>query len=808
MKTPFHFVSVAAVLAIAGAIPSLGQTTIYEEMKVRSPTPTPNHLTKLRYGAGKFLALGEYGTVISSDNGTAWTAHPTGYARSITDIAFGNGVYVVCGADISTVLTSFDLQSWTESRPAGVPFNMNGIIFQNGRFHLCGSNGTVASSDDGATWTPVATGVTVSLRDILFANGQFIAVGDDNTVVTSPDGTAWTPRPTGIPLQGLNEDLLSVTWLNNLYVVGGKNGTILTSPNGTAWTLREFTEGNDWFYGGIFQGGAYYLTGRQGRLRKTTNFTTWDSVQTAEPGDNDIYGVLNQEGITVAVGRSGSINTSPNLSTWTSRKGGYLQGFSGLAFGAGKFVSADFDGILRTSQDSVAWTDAFTMPGDAGLSDITFADGKFVAVASSSEITQSANGSQWSAPARQFDGFPGVRGIRFLNGRWFLFGRNGLIRSSTNLSNWTTSDVAPAEEIQDMTFANGIHVAVGTNGAIFTSVNGTAWEPQASGTTRTLNAVAYGNGRFVIGGGLTTVLTSINGIDWSADGVQFPPANIQRLYFREGRFVGFASGGQVGLSPDGMQWSIVSLQVPVNVSAFAEGNDRLAAVGGNGLIMSTDPLPDHTLVVTWSGDGAVVADPPGTTFRQGTVVTLTATPGPNHAFFGWGGDAAGTDNPITVVIDGDKSVSAEFRPTLSGFASWQLSEFNAAERANPAISGATANPDADDRANVFEYLAGTLPKSPDAAPFVAVTTARLGNANYPVVTYTRRKGITDVEERVEISRDLKVWNHNGDGTGVTYTTLFNLVDGPGDSETVSIRSLAPIDPDQPQFLRLAAEVAP
>ncbi len=798
-RTLFSFAAGLAWLSLCA--PLTGQT-IYEQMKVRSPTPTPNHLTTLRYGAGKFLALGESATILSSDDGVDWTAHVSGYTRSLSDIAFGNGVFVVCGADSGTVLTSADLETWVISRPAGVPFNCWGITFHDGRFYLCGSEGTVASSADGVQWEESDTGLTSDLEDIVFAGGQFICVGADNSIVTSQDGEQWTLRPTGIPLQGLKDDFLSVSWLNSLYVVGGKDGTVLTSPDGIDWTLREYSEGNDWFYGGVYQDGFYYLTGRQGRLRKTTDFTGWDTVQTADPADNDIYGIVSQGGITVAVGRSGTINTSPDLANWTSRKGGFSQSFSGLAFGDGLFVSTDFDGVIRTSMDSVEWTGVFTMPNGTGLSDVFYGDGKFVGVSSSSEVTQSIDGMLWSVPVKQFDGFPGIQGVRFANGRWFLFGRDGLLRSSANLSNWTVSDVQPAEEILDLTFANGVYVAAGANGSIFTSIDGFAWEARQSGTNHTLYAIAYGNGRFVAGGSGAAMVTSLNGIDWTSDGVGFPPSNTISLFHREGQFVAFGSLGQLGLSVDGKQWDVLNLGVLANVTGFAEGNDRLVAAGSNGVILSTDPLLEYSLTLSWEGAGSVTSDPPGTAFRQGTVITLTAAPGENHSFLGWGGAASGNANPLTIVMDSDKTVSAVFQLALTGYALWRVSEFTAAERNDPGISGPSADPDGDGSPNVMEYLGGTPPKEAGGAAFTSAGSARIGNTDYPVLTYVRRKGITDVSERVEVSNDLLSWRYNGDGGGQNYSAVYNLIDASGDREAVSIRALAPARSGAPVFLRL------
>ena len=61
-----------------------------------------------------------------------------------------------------------------------------------------------------------------------------------------------------------------------------------------------------------------------------------------------------------------------------------------------------------------------------------------------------------------------------------------------------------------------------------------------------------------------------------------------------------------------------------------------------------------------AGTGAVVADPlPDCSggYEPDTVVELTAEANPGWHFFTWAGDASGTDNPTTIIMDTDKSVA-------------------------------------------------------------------------------------------------------------------------------------------------------
>jgi uncharacterized repeat protein (TIGR02543 family) len=47
----------------------------------------------------------------------------------------------------------------------------------------------------------------------------------------------------------------------------------------------------------------------------------------------------------------------------------------------------------------------------------------------------------------------------------------------------------------------------------------------------------------------------------------------------------------------------------------------------------------------------------------GTVVQLTAAPNPGYLFKDWSGGLSGTTNPVSIAMDGDKIVTANFKAT-------------------------------------------------------------------------------------------------------------------------------------------------
>ncbi len=79
------------------------------------------------------------------------------------------------------------------------------------------------------------------------------------------------------------------------------------------------------------------------------------------------------------------------------------------------------------------------------------------------------------------------------------------------------------------------------------------------------------------------------------------------------------------------------------------------------------PPDQNTLTVTHQGLGRTTVTPQASYYAPGEPVTVTATADSGQAFLGWAGDAAGTDNPLSVTMDKSRSLRALFteRPRLA-----------------------------------------------------------------------------------------------------------------------------------------------
>jgi len=149
-------------------------------------------------------------------------------------------------------------------------------------------------------------------------------------------------------------------------------------------------------------------------------------------------------------------------------------------------------------------------------------------------------------------------------------------------------------------------------------------------------------------------------------------------------------------------------------------------------------------------------------------------------------DAAGTavTNSFSLIIQG------------MTFQRWQNDNFTPEELADPAISGATADPDGDGLPNLLEYALHRQPKSPDAAGVTVASVMEHDGQRYLTLTYRRRIGLADLTFAPEASSDLTAWN-SAECIVVSVTD-----DGNGLTETVVVRDTYPMAETPKRFMRL------
>jgi uncharacterized repeat protein (TIGR02543 family) len=92
-------------------------------------------------------------------------------------------------------------------------------------------------------------------------------------------------------------------------------------------------------------------------------------------------------------------------------------------------------------------------------------------------------------------------------------------------------------------------------------------------------------------------------------------------------------------------------------------NPKSITIDGNKTVTATFTQTEYTLTVNTVGSGTVSKSPDKATYHYGDVVQLTANPHTGWQFAGWSGDLSGSENPKSITIDGNKTVTATFTST-------------------------------------------------------------------------------------------------------------------------------------------------
>lgn len=82
-------------------------------------------------------------------------------------------------------------------------------------------------------------------------------------------------------------------------------------------------------------------------------------------------------------------------------------------------------------------------------------------------------------------------------------------------------------------------------------------------------------------------------------------------------------------------------------------------LNSNRSLVANFALNTYTLTVN-ATNGTVAKNPDQPRYNHGSTVQLTATPSPGFVFSSWSGDATGSANPLTVTMNSNKSITANF----------------------------------------------------------------------------------------------------------------------------------------------------
>jgi hypothetical protein len=508
----------------------------------------PDNLTAIAYGEGRFVVGGSNGRILSSVDGEEWFLSNLGANIAIWDVCFGSGKFVAAAAQgyrTNKLWVSADATNWTQIfQSVGAPRSM---AYGNGRFVIVGSGSMV--SMDATNWI---SNPAFSAYTIAYGNGRFLAISDAGghryLVSSSEDGLSWKAVQTFGP-----SAILGLTYGNDFFVATAQLGTILTTIDGLEFTLRAQNVSAPICYDGERFVGV------------SSTWGVWES----------------SDGV-----------------RWRPKKQFRVSPFANLyalAAGAGTSVALwELPSTLRNkpsylfSTNQSTWTSVATNPPLISyypVYDAAFADGKFVGVSGAGAILLSTNGINWSNPSSGTTAW--LRNVCFARGTFYVRPESGSMLVSGDGAAWSAAefDAAFSRVADD---GNRL-VAVNGTTTVLVSTNGVIWSPNTVVNSKPLGAVAYGNRRFVAIGSQGALMVSTNGIAWSL-GESGTVQNLNGITFAENVFVVVGNEGTILTSRDGIDWTAQDSRTRVELYNVVWTGTSFLVSGNSGLILQSDPL--------------------------------------------------------------------------------------------------------------------------------------------------------------------------------------------------------------------------
>lgn len=201
--------------------------------------------------------------------------------------------------------------------------------------------------------------------------------------------------------------------------------------------------------------------------------------------------------------------------------------------------------------------------------------------------------------------------------------------------------------------------------------------------SRSATAALYDSATVVV---LTAIADSANAFrGWSGDlvGMENPDTlvidsdkQVSARFVRRFTVSLAASGsGDIQLDPPGGVYDSATVVVLTATadSAYAFrgwSGDLGGQANPDTLIVDSDKqiaaafVRQFSLTLAANGPGAILADPPGSVYDSAAAVVLTAVPDAGYIFSGWSGGLNSPQNPDTLLMDADKTVTATFSQQL------------------------------------------------------------------------------------------------------------------------------------------------
>jgi hypothetical protein len=275
-------------------------------------------------GAFFYTAVGDYGTVMTSDDGVAWNLEAMPAAATNTTfmgvggatnllLAVGDTGAIYYSPAYTAVVTNSGVGVvtqmvytlgvvWRAVSPRPTTNDLQGVaVLSNSLYVVTGDQGVILTSATGTNnWVRRSSLTSKLLSSVTDWPGGLVATGDDGAIVSSANGIAWTIRAAGLTTNWLYR----VRYLGGSLIAVGQNGAIFTSTNAINWTARA-SGTTKWLTDATRVSNYWFVVGYGGTVLASTNLANWSSLGALTK--KHLYSVATDSNQLVTVGIEGVI---------------------------------------------------------------------------------------------------------------------------------------------------------------------------------------------------------------------------------------------------------------------------------------------------------------------------------------------------------------------------------------------------------------------------------------------------------------------------------------------------------------------
>lgn len=639
------------------------------------------------HAAGKFVILApNMGKVLTSTDGYSWqeAAIPGNLGATATNLQAVDRTLFLGNAS-SLLFVSQDGLQWS---PISQPIKPSIIARSQGRFVALGATSLV-TSPDGIIWQPLTTPFAASsVVRILSSDRRFVVIDNRGATWVSLDADTWASSLPGATTPATETRVGNeVVSLNQRLVAGG--AFLMTSAdNGETWTSANIdgspppttnftTLRLEASHGRIIGVVNLSVTGLVISSVDGINFTTVSGLPAKTWRDVAWNGtewmLLASDGTLYKSADDGASWTAVS-STTSLKKGGAIRWFGG------KWVIIGNDNpVPNSSYFSFNLTAAgvFTKHSSVGISDSTtfhpfrtlVAHGKMFVFRNGEKFFFSTNGSTWTNPSapinttsKQYDIYSTADGFVAFIGATDSSPVYA-VRSGTAALTWTEislpfNGVREAHNLTDrlFVFSPGVISEIPPYDLALSIPNlasaslGVGDLLSASVTISNFGTAVPSNSRWAVRAWLSRTAVFKDGRDFPI-GVFEITDSMPTAGNTKTIPLSFTIPNEIGT---GSNYLILSLE---SIDGIREMNvPNNTAISERAAIT----IPEWEFSVATNGNGQVNRDFAAMRYPHKAQVSLTASAGKGATFTGWSGDAYSPNNQITILMDGHKSVAANF----------------------------------------------------------------------------------------------------------------------------------------------------